>query len=88
MRDVDLAIATLRQLQQIGVNIAMDDFGTGYSSLNVIKYFPLHIPKLDCSFVQDTVQNSSDAAIVKAAVALGKGLGLRVAAEGVKPRSS
>lgn len=86
MRDVAFTIATLKQLQQIGVRIAMDDFGTGYSSLNVIKHFPLNILKIDRSFVQDAVQDSSNAAIVKAVVALGKGLGLTVLAEGVETR--
>lgn len=84
MRDIDFTIATLQQLQQIGVKIAIDDFGTGYSSLNAIKHFPLHILKIDRSFVQDSVSSPSDAAIAKTVVALGKGLGLKVLAEGVE----
>jgi diguanylate cyclase (GGDEF)-like protein len=84
MRDVNFTISILRQLQDIGVTIAIDDFGTGYSSLNAIKYFPLHILKIDRSFVHDAVQDPSDAAIAKTIVALGKGLGLNVLAEGVE----
>lgn len=84
MRDIAFTIATLQQLQQIGVKIAIDDFGTGYSSLNAIKYFPLHILKIDRSFVQDAVNDPSDAAIAKTIVALGKGLGLQILAEGVE----
>ncbi|GAB4384057.1 MAG: hypothetical protein Kow00121_47050 [Elainellaceae cyanobacterium] len=84
MRNVEFTISVLQQLQQIGVKIAIDDFGTGYSSLSVIKHFPLHILKIDRSFVQDAVRNHSDAAIAKTIVALGKGLGLQVLAEGVE----
>ncbi|MBW4681248.1 MAG: EAL domain-containing protein [Microcoleus vaginatus WJT46-NPBG5] len=84
MEDIDFTIAVLRELQQMGIKIAMDDFGTGYSSLNSIKYFPLHTIKIDQSFVRDLIQDSSDAAIAKAVVALGKGLNLEVLAEGVE----
>jgi diguanylate cyclase (GGDEF)-like protein len=84
MRDVNFTIAILKQLQSLGITIAIDDFGTGYSSLNAIKHFPLHILKIDRSFVQDAMQNQSDAAIAKTVVALGKGLGLNVLAEGVE----
>lgn len=84
MKDVDSAILTLQHLKEIGVQIAMDDFGTGYSSLNALKHFPLHTLKIDQSFVRDAVHDPSDAAIAKAIVALGKGLELKVLAEGVE----
>lgn len=84
MQDVNFTIAVLRQLRDIGITIAIDDFGTGYSSLNAIKHFPLHVLKIDRSFVQDAVQDPSNAAIAKTIVALGKGLGLNVLAEGVE----
>lgn len=84
MQDVNFTIRILEQLQKIGVRIAIDDFGTGYSSLNVIKHFPLNVLKVDQSFVQDSLNNPSDAAIVQTIVALGKGLGLKVLAEGVE----
>jgi diguanylate cyclase (GGDEF)-like protein len=84
MRDVGFTTELLQQLQQVGVQIAMDDFGTGYSSLSAIKHFPFHVLKVDQSFVRDAIASPSDAAIVKAVVALGKGLGLKVLAEGVE----
>lgn len=84
MQDVAFTAVTLHQLRQIGVQIAIDDFGTGYSSLNAIKHFPLHTLKIDQSFVRDAVTNSSDAAIAKTIVALGRGLDLKVLAEGVE----
>ncbi|HEY9698740.1 MAG TPA: EAL domain-containing protein [Trichocoleus sp.] len=87
MKNVDFTILTLQHLEEIGVQIAMDDFGTGYSSLNALKHFPLHTLKIDRSFVRDAVHDVSDAAIAKAIVALGKGLGLKVLAEGVETQA-
>ncbi|MBE9179570.1 EAL domain-containing protein [Oculatella sp. LEGE 06141] len=86
MQDVPFSISVLKQLRQIGLQITMDDFGTGYSSLNSIKHFPLQTLKIDQSFVRDLVHSSSDAAIAKAVVALGKGLQLKVLAEGVETK--
>lgn len=84
MQDVELSVAVLKELRQMGIQIAMDDFGTGYSSLNSIKHFPLHTLKIDQSFVRDLMSDPSDAAIAKAVIALGQGLHLKVLAEGVE----
>ncbi|MEP0872034.1 EAL domain-containing protein [Trichocoleus desertorum AS-A10] len=84
MQDIELTVAVLQELWQMGIQIAMDDFGTGYSSLNSIKHFPLHTLKIDQSFVRDLISDPSDAAIAKAVIALGQGLHLKVLAEGVE----
>ncbi len=75
---------SLRRLRDAGFRIALDDFGTGYSSLGYLRQFPVDKIKMDRSFVAD-LQNSEDArSIVSAIVALGRALGLVVAAEGVE----
>ncbi len=84
VENLQQAIAILRELQAMGVAIAMDDFGTGYSCLSSIKHFPLSTLKLDRSFVQELAHNDSDAAIAKTVLALGHGLNLIVLAEGVE----
>ena len=40
-------VATLVQLQALGVSISMDDFGTGYSSLSYLRSFPIDKIKID-----------------------------------------
>lgn len=84
MKNVDLTIATLNKLHEMGVQFAIDDFGTGYSSLSYLKRFPIHSLKIDQSFVRDLSSNADDAAIVAAIIALGHSLGMNVIAEGVE----
>ncbi|MCW6035284.1 EAL domain-containing protein [Spirulina subsalsa FACHB-351] len=87
MQDVQHTVSVLRNLQKLGIKIAMDDFGTGYSSLAALKYFPLDKLKIDQSFVRDLTVDSQDEAIVKSIIALGHGLNLTVVAEGVETKA-
>ncbi|MNL18524.1 Phytochrome-like protein cph2 [compost metagenome] len=84
MRDVEASLAILTQLDDMGVRIAIDDFGTGYSSLLHLKRIPASELKIDRGFVRDLAEDTEDAAIVSAIVALGRTLKLQVVAEGVE----
>jgi diguanylate cyclase (GGDEF)-like protein/PAS domain S-box-containing protein len=84
MRDFDHAINCLSRFRELGLHLAVDDFGTGYSSLSYLKHFPIDLLKIDRSFISGLPQCSDDAAIVTAIVAMGRGLGLKVMAEGVE----
>jgi diguanylate cyclase (GGDEF)-like protein len=86
IQDVDLTISVLRHLQTMGLHISMDDFGMGYSSLSALKHLPLDSLKIDQTFVRDLKNNAQDTAIVQVILALGKGLDLKVIAEGVETR--
>ncbi|MBF0459832.1 MAG: EAL domain-containing protein [Magnetococcales bacterium] len=84
MENVEQAIATMRELQAMGVRISLDDFGTGYSSLGALKRFPLHALKIDRSFVMELPTDAEDVAIVSAIISMAHKMNLIVVAEGVE----
>ncbi len=84
MQDLEGAIATMRQLQEMGVRLSIDDFGTGYSSLSALKHFPIVRLKIDQSFVRELPGGDDDRAIAMAVISLGRQLNLKVIAEGVE----
>ncbi|HEY5380176.1 MAG TPA: EAL domain-containing protein [Pseudolabrys sp.] len=84
--DFNRGVSILRRLKNLGVRIAMDDFGTGYSSLSYLQSFPFDKIKIDKSFIANLSHNQQAATIVRAVIALGRGLNLPVVAEGVETK--
>lgn len=78
------AIATLKQIDGLGVRIALDDFGTGYSCLSYLKDLPIHKLKIDRSFLEGIPDNEGNLSIVKAVISLAESLQMTVLAEGIE----
>jgi diguanylate cyclase (GGDEF)-like protein len=81
------AIQNLQKLQEAGFKILLDDFGTGYSSLSYLKRLPINVIKIDKSFVDAIIDDSSDQSLVKAIVQVAKDLGKGIIVEGVENRT-
>lgn len=84
IQNINDTIAKMHELRDLGVCFAIDDFGTGYSSLSYLKQLPLDLLKIDQSFIRDCTQDSNDAEIVRAIIAMGRNLNLELIAEGVE----
>jgi EAL domain-containing protein (putative c-di-GMP-specific phosphodiesterase class I) len=82
VESLDVTAAELNELRAVGVRCSIDDFGTGYCGLSYLSRLPIDVLKIDKSFIH--AMTVADASIVKAIIALGHSLGLRVVAEGVE----
>lgn len=84
LADGDRAARLCQALRAMGVAVAIDDFGTGYSSLSALRALRFDKLKIDRSFVTNVEQRRDSQAICSALLALGRGLGINVLAEGVE----
>lgn len=84
MRNPELSLEILTELNNMGVQLSVDDFGTGYSSLSYLKRLPVQQLKIDRSFVSDMMADRDDATIVRSTIDLAHNLGLNTVAEGVE----
>lgn len=84
MKDVERSARILRNIRDLGVEVAMDDFGTGYSSLGSLAKVPFQKIKIDRSFVRDLASSPEARAILATIVDLAKTLGMATTAEGVE----
>ncbi len=84
VRNVAATANTLRDLNGMGVKIAIDDFGIGYSSLSYLRHFPINKLKIDKTFVDSITTDPSNEAISRAIITLAHSLRITVVAEGVE----
>jgi diguanylate cyclase (GGDEF)-like protein len=84
MGEPDSAIAVLRRIADLGIQLSIDDFGVGYSSLAYLSRLPVTELKIDKSFIQTLAVSSENQKIVQSVIELGHRLGYTVIAEGVE----
>ncbi len=84
LRETQSTLDLLNSIKALSVRLAVDDFGTGYSSLTNLRHYPFDVIKIDNSFVAGIGQSSEDHSVVRALIELGRGLRMRVTAEGVE----
>lgn len=74
----------LQQLKSTGVYLSLENFGTLHAPLSYLSRHPLDEIKIDRSFVANCDKRKDAARLVKAIIAMAKGLDLRTVAEGVE----
>ncbi|HWG71853.1 MAG TPA: EAL domain-containing protein [Steroidobacteraceae bacterium] len=88
IEDPTRALRMLDAIASLGVNLSIDDFGTGYSSLSHLARMPVHEVKIDRSFVIGLESDAEFAPVVRSAIDMGHGLGLKVVAEGIETEAA
>jgi EAL domain-containing protein (putative c-di-GMP-specific phosphodiesterase class I) len=84
MENGENAVAMLREIKALGVQLSIDDFGTGYSSLGYLQQFPIDTLKIDRVFIRSMEDGRQNGEIVRAVLALANSLALEVVAEGIE----
>jgi diguanylate cyclase (GGDEF)-like protein/PAS domain S-box-containing protein len=84
MDEVELVIARLAEVRNLGVRIAVDDFGTGFSSLGYLQRFPVDILKIAKPFVDELGGDDRPSRLVQAVIGLAGSLDLDTIAEGIE----
>ena len=84
--DAEHCRGIFQSLRAMGIKLAVDDFGTGYSGFNSLRTLAFDKIKIDRAFVTDVDTRGDSQAICQSIIALGRGLGIRVLAEGVERR--
>jgi len=82
----DRAQEAVARLRALGVRVSIDDFGAGFTSLAYLNELAVDELKLDRRFIAPLAGGARgrDAELVRATIALGHALGLRVVAEGIE----
>ena len=70
------AVGFMKDLEEIGCRFALDDFGSGLSSFSYLRSLAVDYLKIDGSFVRGMTRDPINAAIVRSAIDLARGLGL------------
>lgn len=83
MADPQRAIARIKALQKMGVDVLIDDFGTGQSSLSYLRNLPARILKVDQSFAADLSDPKTGHAFLGHVIAAMKSLSKIVVLEGI-----
>ena len=83
MTNVQKTLNTIKELQDIGVDLILDDFGVGYSSISYLVQYPFNTIKIDKSFIEG-LEHKNQRSVCRTLVAMGRNLGMNVVAEGVE----
>ena len=84
IRDLPAVARTLAALHEIGVPLSLDDFGGGHSGLPHVVRLPVQRLKLDRSIVAGLPDDPKSYAVLRATMALARGMGIEVIGEGIE----
>lgn len=84
VESMEVTVANIKRLREMGMQVALDDFGTGYTSLNYVAKMPINLLKVDKSLIDDITNNQKSKEFVQAVISMGHVMGCDVISEGVE----
>jgi EAL domain-containing protein (putative c-di-GMP-specific phosphodiesterase class I) len=75
---------SITEFRNAGIRISLDDFGTGIASFRHLSELEFDELKIGKRFVHGLGQNNMTKVLIEGCLAIGKGLGMQVIAEGVE----
>lgn len=84
MSEVDVTLAFIRLLKEMGCRFALDDFGAGFSSFYFLKRFDVDYLKIDGTLVRDLAKDEGNRIFVKALCDVAREMNKQVIAEWVE----
>jgi len=88
--DFERCRGVIQGLRDLGVSVSIDDFGAGFTSLAYLSSLPVEELKVDRGLITRLACGNTrdDVELVRATIALGHALRLRVVAEGIEDRAT
>jgi diguanylate cyclase (GGDEF)-like protein len=83
-RSADMIQDSIARFRLAGLRISLDDFGTGFASFQHLRQLEFDELKIDPSFVRDIGTDPAATVLVEGFLAIARGLGVTVIAEGVE----
>ena len=84
IKSLNLAKATIKQLNDLGVKIALDDFGMGYSSLAYLSELKVDHIKIEKFFIDNLLNGNNEGRLADIIINIGHLFNYKVIAEGVE----
>lgn len=84
LKQNEISLAVINDIDSLGCKISLDDFGTGYSSISHLHNFPIDIVKIDKSLIPKDIHDEKRKALIIGLVGMIRSLHLNIVAEGVE----
>jgi diguanylate cyclase (GGDEF)-like protein len=83
IHDIDVSIAFVDTLKELGCKVAIDDFGAGYTSFKNLKTLNVDMVKIDGSFIRNLAAEPDNQVFIKTLVEIAETFDLETVAEWV-----
>jgi len=84
LHDDSAVLQNLKEIDKMGIQLALDDFGVGFASLSYLHKVPAQTIKIDRSFIRYLSTSLHHKELVRSIIMLGENLNKDVVAEGVE----